>query len=97
MTVLSIKSIFLCFSNILLPFVIYLNFQNSYKDDARAKIDVIISNANLLYFILLAMWTVFNLVNLWIKYQVEQETLKKARIETAIKEQELKNKTNETL
>jgi hypothetical protein len=74
-----------------------LNFQNSYKDDARAKIDVIISNANLLYFILLAMWTVFNLVNLWIKYQVEQETLKKARIETAIKEQELKNKTNETL
>lgn len=96
MAVLSIKSLFLWLSNILLPFVIYLNLQNTVKDDVRAKVELFTSNAGLLYFVLLAGWTIFNLLNLWIKYQKEYEYLKKARIERELKELELKNKKDET-
>jgi hypothetical protein len=97
MAILSLNSLTFWLSNTLLPFVLFLNLQNTAKDQIRAKVELFTSNANLLYFILLAMWTVFNLLNLWIKLQKEKELLKKAKIETAIKEQELKNKTNETL
>ena len=97
MATLSINSLIFWFSNILLPFVLFLNFQNTVKEEIRAKIELFTSNANLLYFVLLAAWTVFNLLNLWIKFQKEQELLKKARIEKEIKELELKNKKNETL
>jgi hypothetical protein len=80
----------------LLPFVLMVNFQNTIKDGIRTKIEVFTSNANLLYFILLIIWTFFNLVNLWIKFQLQKELLKKQRIETALKELQLKNKENET-
>jgi type III secretory pathway component EscU len=66
------------------------------KDDVRAKVELFTSNAGLLYFVLLAGWTIFNLLNLWIKYQKEYEYLKKARIERELKELELKNKKDET-
>ncbi|WP_396197398.1 hypothetical protein [Flavobacterium sp.] len=95
MAALSLKSLFAYFSNMLLPFVIYLNLQNTAKDEIRAKVELFTSNANLLYFILLAMWTIFNLLNLWVKFQKEQEMLKKAKIEKELKELELKNKKNE--
>ena len=80
----------------LLPFVLMVNFQNTIKDGIRTKIEVFTSNANLLYFILLIIWTFFYLVNLWIKFQLQKELLKKQRIETALKELQLKNKENET-
>jgi hypothetical protein len=97
MAALSIKSLFLWLSNILLPFVIYLNLQNTVKDEVREKVALFTSNAGLLYFILLAGWTGFNLLMLWTKYQKEQEILKKARIERELKELELKNRKDETI
>jgi hypothetical protein len=96
MAALSIKGLIFWFSNMLLPFVLMVNFQNTIKDGIRTKIEVFTSNANLLYFILLIIWTFFNLVNLWIKFQLQKELLKKQRIETALKELQLKNKENET-
>jgi len=97
MAALSIKSLFLWLSNILLPFVIYLNLQTTVKDNIREKVNLFTSNASLLYFVLLSAWTIFNLLNLWIKYQKEQEHLKKARIEKEIKEIELKRLKDETV
>lgn len=90
MAELSVKGLFLWFSNILLPFVLCLNLQNTVKDNIRKKVILFTENAGLLYFILLSAWTIFNLLNLWVKYQKEQEMLKKIKIEREIKEIELK-------
>lgn len=95
MAALSIKSLFLWLSNVLLPFVIYLNLQGTVKDNIRAKVDLFTSNAKLLYFFLLAGWVAFNLLVLWVKYQKEHEILKKAKIDREIREIELKNLKDE--
>lgn len=95
MAALSIKSIFLWFSNILIPFVLVLNMQGTVKDSIRERVEIFTSNAKLLYFFLLAGWVTFNLCLLWIKYQKEQEILRKVKIERQIKELELKNKQDE--
>ena len=82
-------------SNILIPFVLYLNLQDTEKDQIRAKVDLFTSNAKVLYFFLLAGWVGFNLLMLWIKYQKEQEVLKKKKIDRQISEIELKKLKDE--
>jgi cell division protein FtsL len=95
MAALSLKSIFIWVSNILIPFVLWLNMQNTTKDQIRAKVDLFTSNAKILYFLLLAMWIGFNLLMLWTKYQKEQEVLKKKIIDRKISEIELKRLEDE--
>lgn len=90
MAALSIKSIFLWLSNILIPFVLYLNMQVTMKDAIREKVNLFTSNAQLLYAFLLSGWVIFNLLMLWIKYQKEHEILRKTKIEREIRELELK-------
>jgi len=83
-------------SNVLIPFVLWLNLQDTTKDQLRAKVDLFTSNAKILYFFLLAMWVGFNLLMLWTKYQKEQEVLKKKIIDRKISELELKRLEDET-
>lgn len=82
-------------SNILIPFVLYLNLQDTTTDQIRAKVDLFTSNAKILYFFLLSGWIGFNLLMIWIKYQKEQEVLTKKKIERKMAELELKIKEEE--
>ena len=95
MAAISLKSLFLWVSNILIPFVLWLNLQDTVKDSVREKVDLFTSNAKILYFFLLSGWVIFNLLMLWTKYQREQEQLRRARIERELKELELKIKKDD--
>ena len=102
MAAISLKSIFIWFSNILLPFVILLNLPDEFKQDIRQKVELFTSNAKILYFFLLCFWVVVNLLLLWRKYETGHEALKtkkadrqKAEIELQIKQEELKRLKND--
>lgn len=97
MAALSIKSIFLWFSNLLLPIVLYLNMQGTIKDSFRERVELYASNAQILYAFLLAGWVGFNLLLLWTKYQKEQEILKKTKVDRERSELELKKLKDENI